>query len=323
MNTEKQYELIAKSLSGNISDQEKAMLEQWLGENAENATVYAQAKRAWELTAEQTVVADTDAAWQKLSSLIAEGEKTEVIRISPVGWFTRIAAAVAVLVGIGFLFSTFFDKQPQMKTIASANEMLKVVLPDSSVVWLNKGSQIAYLENFEGDKREVKLTGEAFFDVVHKEDKPFVIEANKTTITDIGTSFNVRAYSNEPQVEVSVATGVVGFSSTKKEQVILNAGYHAVFDLKSATIHSEQNKSANYMAWKTGQLMFENNTLGEVAATLSRYYNTNIVTDSAAATILFTGNFNHAGIGDAMRILETSTGVEVSKQQNGYNMSAR
>lgn len=321
MISEKQYELIAKSLSGNITGLEQAMLDQWLAESPGNARAFDEARRAWELAAQHTVVADTDAAWQKLHQSIAESSQQQKPRTGT--WVMRVAAAVVLLVGIGYLFTTVFNQPVTMRTIASVGETLKVTLPDSSVVWLNRGSSIAFAEGFKGDTRKVQLTGEAFFDVVHRTDQPFVITAGSTTITDIGTSFNVRAYEGEKQVEVSVATGIVEFADNKQNKVTLNEGYHAVYNTASAKMLAEKNESANYMAWKTGQLVFEKNTLSQVAATLGRYYNTSIAVDSTAATMLFTGSFNHATIGEAMQILETSTGVEVNKQQNGYSMSAR
>lgn len=319
MISENQYELIAKSLSGNITGAEQAMLDQWLAESPENARAFDEARRAWELTAQYTVVADTDAAWQKLHQSIAENSQQQRTGT----WIMRIAAAVVLLVGIGYLFTTVFNQPVKMKTIASSGETLKVTLPDSSTVWLNRGSRIAFAEGFKGDNRAVQLTGEAFFDVIHRTDKPFVITAGSTTVTDIGTSFNVRAYEGEKQVEVSVATGIVEFTDNKQNKVTLNEGYHAVYNTASAKMLAEKNESANYMAWKTGQLVFEKNTLSQVAATLGRYYNTSIAVDSTAATMLFTGSFNNASISEAVQILETSTGVEVSKQQNGYSMSAR
>lgn len=321
MISENQYELIAKSLSGNITALEQAMLDQWLAESPDNALAFEEARRVWELTAQYTVVADTDAAWQKLHQSIAESSQQQQPRTG--AWVMRIAAAVVLLAGIGYLFTTVFNQPVAIRTIASAGETLKVTLPDSSVVWLNRGSSIAFAEGFKGDSRTVQLTGEAFFDVVHRTDKPFVITAGNATITDIGTTFNVRAYKNEKQVEVSVATGIVDFAGSNKARVTLNAGYHAVYNASSATMLANKNESTNYMAWKTGKLVFENDNLNQVAATLGRYYNTSITVDSTAATMLFTGSFNQATISDAMRILETSTGVHVSKQQNGYSMSAR
>jgi ferric-dicitrate binding protein FerR (iron transport regulator) len=323
MDSEKQYELMAKSLSGNITGEEQALLNQWLGESKENALAFEQVKQAWALTSQQTVVADTDSAWNKLKGSIEAEEKTEVIKIVPMRWAARIAAAVVALVAIGFLLNNYVSS-PQLKTIASGNQTLKVVLPDNSVAWLNKNSELEFTEKFSGNKREVKLKGEAFFDVVHDEAKPFIITANQTVTEDIGTSFNVRAMEEEGTVEVTVATGKVSFTEEgDKGKIFLSPGDRGVFEKQTHRLSSLKNNDANYMAWQTGKVVFDKSTLREVAATLGRYYNTSFATDSAAADVLFTGTFDHASVEDAIKILETSTGSRISKQQNSYIISAK
>lgn len=323
MNSELPDELIAKKLSGNISEQEDAMLSKWLGEARENAGAFEKAQQAWGLTLQHTVVADTDAAWNKLKGAINAEQQSGVVKVRSMQQVWRIAAAIVLIVGVGFLFNTFLN-QPQLKTIASADKPIKVELPDKSVAWLNRNSQVTFDEKFKGNKREVKLQGEAFFEVVHNEKQPFIITANNTVTEDIGTSFNIRAIKGEGQVEVTVATGEVALSEAgDKSKIYLMPGDKGVFEAATHRLSSIKNNDPNFMAWQTNKLVFDKNSLSEVAATLGKYYNIDFEVNSDAAQILFTGTFDHASIEDAIRILETSTGTQITRQTKGYSISIK
>lgn len=323
MNAEKKNELIAKKLSENISDEENVLLKQWLDASSENADTFEKAQLAWFLTAQQTVPADTDEAWNKLGSLIQAKERKDRGKIISTQWIGRIAAVLVLVFGIGFLFSKYYN-QPHMKTIASADKTMKVLLPDSSIVWLNKNSEISFNQKFTTNKREVKLKGEAYFEVMHDIAQPFIVLANNTITEDIGTSFNMRAVNTEPTVEVTVATGEVSFTEAgDKNKIHLLPGDKGVFNRSSHQLSVSKNNDANFLAWKTNKLIFEKNTLREVALTISKYYNISFTANEETANILFTGTFDRASISDVIKILETSTGIQISKQQNGYIISAK
>ena len=322
MEVEKQYELIAKLLSENISEDEKAMLDQWLSESRDNADILEKAKQAWTLSGNQTIAADTDLAWNKLKAKLVE-EKIEVKRTSPMYWISRVAAAVILLIGIGFILNNYLNRVP-LQTVASGDSTMNIHLPDGSTVWLNRNSELTYAVKFTGKKRTVSLKGEAFFEVQHDSLHPFVISAEKTTTTVLGTSFDVRALTNEATVEVTVATGRVSFADAKGDKkTYLLPGDKGVFEKGSHALATVRNADHNFLAWKTHKLVFENNTLNEVAAVMSKYYGIEFkIPDKATAAILFTGTFDEAGINDAIKIVETSTATSISKQQNGYIISA-
>src|SRR2546423_14261851 len=92
----------------------------------------------------------------------------------------------------------------------------KLVLPDGSTVWLNAGSKLTYNKDFGNNIREVSLVGEAFFDVMHIPDVPFVIETPTAVVKVLGTSFNVKAYPNETTTETSVIRGRVEISPRQR-----------------------------------------------------------------------------------------------------------
>ena len=104
-----------------------------------------------------------------------------------------------------------------------------IELADGSKIWLNADSKVQYPALFNGSTREVYLNGEAFFDIAKNPSKPFIIHLSNGTVRVLGTSFNIKAYDNEPVVETSVATGKVAFipklkNNQRADTVFLTAG---------------------------------------------------------------------------------------------------
>ncbi len=141
-------------------------------------------------------------------------------------WISWTAAAAAILLLIGGAWTfwgpsstkpiTFTAFHPETDTVRwlhrQNGKAIRAVLElaDGSKIWLNADSKLSYPEQFSAHSREVFLTGEAFFQVASSPQKPFIVHLNKGTIRVLGTSFNVRAYENEP-VQTSVSTGKVAF----------------------------------------------------------------------------------------------------------------
>ncbi|HVV02934.1 MAG TPA: FecR family protein, partial [Puia sp.] len=95
------------------------------------------------------------------------------------------------------------------KSTTERSEYKYLLLPDSTQVWLNASSTLEFPEHFRTNKREVTLSGEAYFDVRHSEKTPFIIHTGKVSTTVLGTSFNIKAYPDRQHIIVSVSTGKV------------------------------------------------------------------------------------------------------------------
>ena len=156
---------------------------------------------------------------------------------------------------------------------------------DGSRVYLNSSSTLSYPATFPSDKREVFLEGEAFFEVIRNENRPFLIRSGNITTRVLGTSFNVNAFDAN-NISVSVANGKVqvdvddasGTASSPSKSVVLlpdqQAIYHKQNGLTIASIDVER-----FIAWKNNTLHFEDASLQEVAAVLERWYNVTIEFD--------------------------------------------
>ncbi len=174
-------------------------------------------------------------------------------------------AAVAYLYTSGRLFSWNV-----MTASTGVGERKQVKLDDGTVVWLNAVSSLVYPAHFSGSAREVTLEGEAFFDVAHRQEMPFVIRSGSLKTTVLGTTFNIRAYREDRTMSVEVVTGRVKVT-TPEEELHLEPDQQAVFDKEHHKLERKLKAPASEIAsWREGELQFRNTTFAEVTATLQR-----------------------------------------------------
>ncbi len=193
----------------------------------------------------------------------------------------RVAASVALIAGIGLsAYFLYWPSPSEVVMITKSTERgqrLTVQLPDGSKVTLNSGSRLVYPEIFQ-DQRTVTLTGEAFFDVEKDARKKFLITSGDISTTVLGTSFNVKAYPGEEKAHVTVVTGKVAVS-TPAQKFELIPGQQATYNTQLKSLVQEEVDLATSTAWKEGILLFDGNSLLQVADRLERWYGVEIELD--------------------------------------------
>ncbi len=291
--------LIIKVLAKEANAQEVKDLENWKNSSTENAAFAAQIEQIWinSQIAEDTV--DVDAAWLTVSNKI-NSKKKHIFQLT----FFKIAAALLVTGVIGLLINIWIQATNTQTIYTAAQEIKQITLPDGSVVWLNQNSSIQYHKEFSGNTREVKLNGEAFFEVQKNKNKPFIISSKQSTTQVLGTSFNLVAYDSLEEVELSVKTGQVSFTANKnKQQIIVNANESAIINMEGKAQKKEAYNS-NALAWKNKELLFNNTLFSEVAKALEHYYNVKISVSSANINNChFTGEFKNASFQNVMETI--------------------
>lgn len=150
----------------------------------------------------------------------------------------------------------------------------KILLPDGTRIWLNAASTLEYPTAFTGKRREVKLTGEGFFEVSHDKNHPFVVQINGMNVTVLGTSFNIMAYKEEEGIKTTVVTGLVGVSDYK-QSVLVKPGQQALYT-NMQTLLVNQVDLEEITAWKEGLFKFNGTKLSAIMKQLSRWYNVDI-----------------------------------------------
>ncbi len=195
--------------------------------------------------------------------------------------------------------------------------MILVEMPDGSKIWLNADSEIRFLKSFSQEKtRSVILNGEAYFDVSHDAAHPFVVKSAELTTTVYGTSFNVRAYSNEEETSVTVNSGKVGVISGKdggKARMLLPQDKLTYGDGK----FTKTTVLADADGWTRGDLMFDQTPLNEVFETISRKYNVKI---EKAKTLRYqdcrlTARFRNQSLAAVLKTLKLA--MNINSKQTG------
>ncbi|MBL1213388.1 MAG: DUF4974 domain-containing protein [Ignavibacteriae bacterium] len=337
----KQYQILCvKSLTGKITDSEKLLLKNWLTDSNENKKEFDRLKTIWQKTEAQEIdsIPNKDIEWNRLSSKL--NLDTNAIEessglVSKINSFTKFlftpnlkpvyysAFAAVILIAVLFIFN-FEQTQPEWKSISTGNqENYELTLSDGSQVKLNSGSTIEYLEKFEGESREVKLRGEAFFSV-SKSDKPFIVVTDNAATTVLGTQFNV--WTRGEKTKVIVKEGRVKLASLKDE----NTGVILTMDNSASVIKNKISgkpeivDSENLLGWLDGKIVFSKSPLAEITEELERQFDVNItIENDSLSTISMTGTFTNEKIEEVLSMISLTLNIELEKQGDGYYLSSK
>ncbi len=281
MNSDHYISLIYKDLKGIISPEEEKGLREWEMQSSENQMTSDEIRQVW-IESEQYELPfelDHDADFAKMKSTIPVSKTPlKVVQMRPRRlWLKGIAAAVIVLLGATFLFQNYFQNAEEWVIVEAGTEIKEMQLADGSKVWLNAGSTLSHPAEFSKTERPIKLTGEAFFEVSKDVNRPFQVTTTRTTVTVLGTEFNVRDIASEKTFEVAVQEGKVRVQKNESNQkVILGKNEKAVYNEKNNSLEKVSDKNLNALAWKRNRLKFNNTTLKTVLKTIAQQYKVNI-----------------------------------------------
>lgn len=190
----------------------------------------------------------------------------------------------------------------------------KIILEDSTEVWLNSESQLHYPERFGEAERRVKLIGEAYFKVKKDANRPFFVESGKQTIRVYGTEFNVDYYEENNAIYTTLVNGKIAIMKTDEKQgeIVLSPGHQAVFDKQQTTTTIRKVNTKAVASWKDGMFVFEEQSLKQIMYKLGRWYDfTFEFADEQASQIVFMGSIpRNSGFDDALSIIEKSGGLK-------------
>ncbi|GEP94658.1 FecR family protein [Chitinophaga cymbidii] len=193
----------------------------------------------------------------------------------------------------------------------------QVTLPDGTKVWLNSDSKLNFPVAFRGKERKVTLTGEAYFEVSHMKNNPFIVTTANQSIEVLGTHFNVNSYADEQTISTTLLEGSVRVSNlfTKNAQTLKpgqqsNLSRHTG-DIAVKNVHAEE-----VIAWKNGYFLFDNQDLPAILRTVSRWYDVEIEFQYTGKYERFGGTFSRSsGLRDILNNLEELGNVHFSIDQ--------
>ena len=348
--------LAARSLSGELTPEQQHELEQALLNDPSLNYVMEVMQAVW---ASQPAV-DPEYAESRYKSLIAElrasnpnqfetndpilsaDDQVDDLQIVPLyrrwkTWAYGLTAAAAMLV------AGFFYFQPNKADSVSSAPVLaqevstkngsktSLILPDGSKVWLNAGSKLVYDKQFGQKLREVRLTGEAYFDVTHDKSRPFIIHTDQMDIRVLGTAFNVKCYPGEGKTEAALVRGSIEVTMRNRnekfvlkpnEKLVLNSPTSApqlegkvnpaqtiakapLVVIAPLTPSVQDEAVIVETSWLENKLIFQEETFQEVALKMERWYGVTIrFTDPSLGRVRLTGSFENENINQALTALQ-------------------
>lgn len=300
--------LLGKYLHSTLSEEEIISLKRLLAD-MDDETIENNLFSIWE-TYEQMDKRDHD-AFLSISQNLRQLLHPSKLRIN-----YRFLMRIAGIFILSLLFASvvhYFTKQQSYQTFTAFNysvvtengERASVVLPDGTKVSLNSGTTLTYPASFGKIDRKVRLKGEAYFEVIHDNSLPFIVETEKIYIKVLGTIFNVFAYSEYDWFETSLIEGSVELSTINGSQVVLlEPNQKARYSYHNEKFEVSESDLRLETAWKRGDLMFRSESIQNVFHQIDVFYGSTIEIEGSCPTKLFTGTFHETDINQVLNNLQ-------------------
>lgn len=310
-------------LDKDASQSARADFDAWYAADARHQAAYLRQSEAWTRLDRLQALRPPDGKWsdERTSTLrnwLSRRRRAPVVR----RWMVAGIAATFLFATVGYVLrQSTVGVEETPKYVTGIGGFERVVLTDGSIVELNTDSQLRV--TLDHDRRVVQLErGEATFRVAHDASRPFLVMVDGTVVRAIGTQFNVRR--REQSIEVMVVEGVVAVGSVEAlgsrrsipqpTTPLISAGKIAIAEptgLKLQEIESEEVTRA--LAWQSGMLSFNGQTLAEVVEEFNRYNRRKlVVADPRVAELRIGGHFRATSIDTFASLLERKFGIQIT-----------
>ena len=338
MNTERIWVLLAKRKSGEATDDELTELNDLLQseeENTENEIV----DKIWNAPLQPLPeMKPGEDLWKRIKGNMNEPVLKPLIFGRIVRW-TAAAAIVTAIIATG----AFLNRQQKHRDIAFTQNVTTqpsakkhLVLPDGTNVWLNSNSTLSLNDKSFGKKyREVKLVGEAFFDVTKDAVHPFIIHASSINITVKGTAFNVKAFPGQKNVETSLIRGLVEITTLQdperkillrpNEKISVSAQRESIKKAEIKTeeplfvitkLHADEQHVVPETAWMNNSLSFDNESLAQLAPKLESWFSVTIHIDESMMNTHFSGTITQETLRQTLDAMKLSSAFSYEIKNN-------
>ncbi|MFT2009995.1 FecR domain-containing protein [Pontibacter sp. 13R65] len=309
MKEEELAELIDKYLGGDCSPEEAAIVERWYDSmQGSKSEFYSNDKEAIRASEQRSL----DAIRRILK--IEEGSQPVISLNSRMrSWNWMAAACIVLLVCIGSIFFITGNRQQNFTVVrAGTGQVRKLLLPDSTQVWLNAGSSLKYAADYNQSTRHVWLEGEGYFDVKHNPDKPFDVQTAGLKTQVLGTAFSISAYPGSLIKSVTVTRGEVQVSDNKVILGNLLPNNSLEYSLKTGEKKIIPVDADKVISWTTGNLVFIDMPMQDIALHLQQWYGVKIkFKNQQLKNIRLTASFsNSIHLKDLLAILSEVSQVQ-------------
>ena len=329
-------ELLTRKMAGELSSQELVELNEILSaypDALQEEEIFQQIWNSKEVEEDVNSFYDQHKKKYAEALLFNDVKPSSSATINRRHYYKYVVAAFIPIVAIAlvyFFHEPLSDKDSYKEIIVGKGVRKMVLLPDGTRVWLNADSKLSYNPqmNHTG-MRHVALEGEAFFDVTHDKQHPFIINTDKVSIKVLGTSFNIKAYLSDKKCETTLIRGSVELTLNdgSKQKIVLKPSEKLALiddeerkDLKSENkphkgktlliehinlVKVEDKEYVTETSWTENRIMFENETMQEIAVKLERWYNVKIgIHNKEIASYHFTGSFTNETIDQVLTAMQ-------------------
>jgi ferric-dicitrate binding protein FerR (iron transport regulator) len=324
--------LLTRFFADECTIEEKEYIKSWIYLNKENEKLMSSLKTLWNAAGQEEGNVDTQAAWENVCRKIGLefrperniSEFLEHKRISRplIRRAMAIAAVLLIVIGGYIIFrqvgiydnsENFQSVWNEKKTVAGEKALIK--FPDGTKITLNGNSKLKYSLSDFTSKREVFLDGEAFFEVAHNPERPFVVHCNNIATTVLGTIFNISAYSNDKEIAVSLVEGKVNVTdkegNKREKKAILLPKQQFLYNTVNKAYNLKEFDVEEITGWKDNLLKFKDETLKNVLVKLERSYGAKFeLVPKQFGNYLITTNFQKATLWTVSETIKRLTGLD-------------
>lgn len=318
--TEIMQELAFAYFAGKISKADEKKLFEFIQKEEQNYQQFKDWERAWMLSEKEDL--RTAREWESLQCRIRTHEAVNPM-ISKSGsdlwrWAVAIAAMFILIAGGTWVVlntTTFMNKAQYIVFEAPYGEKSKMTFPDGTVVWLNAGSSLKYSNKYNTDDRVVELEGEGYFEVAKKKKIPFVVHTRGYDVVVKGTKFNVTAYPEDSNITTTLMEGAVELLK-EKQHIAMKPGESVTLNVVSGKFTLTKVNPDVSKAWSENRIEYDNISLRELAAKLSRQYDVKIhlLTEEVGDKRFSISLRNQETIGEVMSALKEIIPIQVERK---------
>lgn len=240
----------------------------------------------------------------------------------------KYAAIIILAVSISGVFfyqlnkanMQFASNSNYTTAITGNGQISKLILPDSSVVWINSGTELKYPTDFGVNKREIQLTGQAFFQVTKNSKMPLKVFCGDLAVKVLGTKFDVCGYPDEKNIDVVLESGKVQLlkPNDKNFEQIMVPGQKVQYEMSTGTIKLSEVDTGRFLKWKEGILVFRDDLMSDVIPKLQRKYNIKIeVDDQEIYKSLFTATVKDETLDEILKSIGFACSVKYKIVNDG------
>lgn len=279
MKREIPWNLIVSKLKQESTAGEDAELENWLSDSG-NKEVFEELRNLWDKIQRNAAdyVPDKDYYWKELSRRMRLSAPASIEKPRRrLNWWSYAAAACAVVAVLVSFYVGQWSGTPEQAPLQYSTTGGKGMasLPDRSSVWLHGDTRLLCDMAHQKDERTIILQGEAFFDVTHNEQKPFVVQTEGMRVVVHGTKFNVESFPDMENTYVSLIEGSVSLE-TANEHRYLAPGEVATYNRKNHRLSIAKGDVSFASLWTKDEIVFEQRSLSDICRVLEKWYHVEI-----------------------------------------------